>query len=169
MSRKQDVLSQLSALHIPFEHYEHETAHTIADCYTLPYYQQDITICKNILLCNRQQTAFYLYITLADKPFKTAQVSKLLGVSRLSFAPAELLPALFQLESGSLCPFALWLDEKNQITFVVDRDVMLTPRIAFHPADNTATIVFSQEIFWQNVVPALRHEPVLLDVPMLEE
>lgn len=169
MSNKEPVLQRLKALSVPFEHHEHAAAHTIPDCYALPYYAPDITICKNILLCNRQQTAWYLYITMPDKPFRTADVSKRLGVSRLSFAPAEALPALLELESGSLCPFALWYDKTHQITFVVDSDVKRSPRIAFHPCDNTATVIFDQEVFWEKVVPALGSRMVEIDVSAPQE
>lgn len=165
MSNKQAVLDRLTTLGVNYAHHEHAAAHTIPDCYALPYYQPDITICKNILLCNRQQTQWYLYITMPDKPFRTADVSKLLGVSRLSFAPADALPRLLQLGSGSLCPFALWYDQSHQITFVVDSEVMRSPRIAFHPCDNTATVIFAQDVFWQQVVPHLGTAPVVLDVP----
>lgn len=169
MSIKQRVLERIEALGIPCEHYEHAAAHTIPDCYVLPYYQPDITICKNILLCNRQKTAYYLYITLPDKPFRTADVSKLLGVSRLSFAPQEALPEMLGLTSGSLSPLALWFDAGHAITFVIDREVLHTPRIAFHPCDNTATVIFSQEVFSDIVVPSLGAQTILLDVPWPEE
>lgn len=165
MSNKPIVLARLADLGIAHEHHEHAAAHTIPDCYVLPYYSPDITICKNILLCNRQKTAYYLYLTLPDKPFRTADVSKLLGVSRLSFAPEEALPQMLQLESGSLSPLALWFDAAHQITLVIDSEVKRTPRIAFHPCDNTATVIFTQQVFWKDVVPTLGVTPVVLDVP----
>ena len=165
MTHKTDVLARLAALGIPCQHHEHAAAHTIADCYGLPYYSPDITICKNIFLCNRQKTAFYLYVTMPDKPFRTADVSKLLGVSRLSFAPDELLRELMEVESGSLAPFALWYAAQPGVTLVIDREVSASPRIAFHPCDNTATVIFDQPVFWKQVIPALGTEPVLLDVP----
>ena len=128
------------------------------DCYALPFAAPDVTICKNILLCNRQKTDFYLYVTLAEKPFRTAEVSKALGVSRLSFAPEECLMDMLQLKSGSLNPMGLWFDPENRIRFVADRDITKTARIAFHPCDNTATVVFDQRDFWDTVVPSLGHE-----------
>lgn len=165
MSHKSDVLARLDTLSIPYEHHEHAAAHTIADCYALPYYSPDITICKNIFLCNRQKTAFYLYVTMPDKPFRTADVSKLLGVSRLSFAPDELLNEMMEVTSGSLAPFALWYATQPGVTLVIDREVHSTPRIAFHPCDNTATVIFDQPVFWEQVIPALGTAPVVLDVP----
>lgn len=165
MSNKEPIRQHLDALGVPYEWYEHEAANTMADCLALPYAASDVTFCKNILLCNRQKTVYYLYITLPDKPFRTADVSKLLGVSRLSFAPEEALEELCHLHRGSLSPFALWFDPEKKMTFVIDREIRREGRIAFHPCDNTATVIFSQTNFFEHVLPTLNHEPVWLNVP----
>lgn len=165
MSHKQEVLDRLTSLGVPFEHYEHAAAQTMADCLALPYAAPDVAFCKNILLCNRTKTNYYLYVTHPEKPFRTADVSKALGVSRLSFAPADDLPRMLGLVSGSLSPFALWYDPERTIQLVIDEDVRREGRIAFHPCDNTATVIFRQEDFWARVLPSLGHEPVFLRVP----
>ena len=165
MSRKLEVIARLEALGVPFEKHEHAAAFTMADCLALPYAAPDVTFCKNILLCNRQKTAYYLYVTDPEKPFRTADVSKALGVSRLSFAPEETLPAMLDLESGSLSPLALWFDRDQRIQLVFDRLIRREGRIAFHPCDNTATVIFPQEVFFTQVVPSLGHRPAWLDTP----
>ena len=169
MSNKAAIFARLDALQVPYTRHEHAPAHTIEDCLRLPYAAPDLTICKNILLCNRQQTEFYLYITLPDKPFRTGTVSKLLGASRLSFAPADALHRLMQLESGSLAPFGLWFVSGVSMHFAVDNDVRATRRIAFHPCDNTATVIFDQQDFWARVVPDCGIAPQFIDVPMPED
>ena len=45
----------------------------------------NVHICKNLFLCNRQKTNFYLLVMPGDKPFKTKELSKQMGISRLSF------------------------------------------------------------------------------------
>ncbi len=165
MSNKAAVLERLNAMNVPHDVWEHEAAFTMEDCLALPFATPDVTICKNILLCNRQQTEFYLYLTLANKHFRTADVSKMLSTSRLSFAPEECLMEKLQLHSGSLNPMGLWYDADHRITFVVDRAVQQTPRIAFHPCDNTATVVFDQDVFWKQVVPTLGAVTIFLSVP----
>ena len=165
MSHKTEVIERLRALGLPFELYEHAPAHTMADCLALPYAAPDVAFCKNILLCNRQQTQRYLYITLPDTPFRTADVSKALGVSRLSFAPSEALPELFGLTSGSLSPFALWYDPAQAVRLVIDTQIRSGGRIAFHPCDNSATVIFAQDVFFGRVLPSLAHEPVWITVP----
>ena len=175
MSNKARVLNHLQALSIPCEVYDNPAVFTMEECLALPYAAPAVpfckhilgkalegTICKNLFLCNRQQTAFYLYVTLPDKPFRTADTSKLLHSSRLSFAPPKCLPTMLGLESGSLSPLGLWFDEEKRIQLVFDHDVKREGRIAFHPFDNTATVVFAQEVFWTQVVPTLGHEPIWL-------
>ena len=162
------ILDRLNALGISFELYRHHPVHTIDECLHLPYAEADVTFCKNILLCNRQQTQYYLYVTAPHKPFRTAVVSKLLGVSRLSFAPDNALPELLRLYSGSLTPLALWLNPDSGIRLVFDREIRQPGRIAFHPAVNTATVIFRQEDFFDHIVPALPGETVFLDVPWPE-
>ena len=162
MTTKETIMNHLRALSVPHEYHEHAPAHTMEDCLALPYAAPDVTFCKNLLLCNTPKTAFYLYVTLPDKPFRTSDVSKRLGSSRLSFAPAECLSQMLHLESGSLSPLGLWFDTEQRIRLAFDRDVMREGRIAFHPCDNTATVLFTQADFWEKVVPALAHEPVFI-------
>ncbi|MBQ8200802.1 MAG: prolyl-tRNA synthetase associated domain-containing protein [Clostridia bacterium] len=159
MSTKDAIMARIRALSILHEYHEHAPAYTMEDCLALPYAAADVTFCKNLLLCNTAKTAFYLYVTLPDKPFRTSEVSKLLNSSRLSFAPAECLPRMLHLESGSLSPLGLWFDEAQKIQLVFDKGVRKEGRIAFHPCDNTATVLFRQEDFWNKVVPQLGHEP----------
>ena len=162
MTTKETIMARICDLGIPYEYYEHTAAHTMADCLALPYAAPDVTFCKNLLLCNTPKTAFYLYVTLPDKPFRTGDVSKRLGSSRLSFAPPECLQEMLHLQSGSLSPLGLWFDEDNFIRLAFDKDVQREGRIAFHPCDNTATVLFDQRVFWEEVVPALGHEALFI-------
>jgi len=164
-SHKDEILQRLAISSVPCTVYHHPAAHTMEDCLALPFAAPDVTICKNILLCNRQKTQFYLYIMPAEKSFRTADVSKQLGVSRLSFAPSEALEEMFGVRQGSLAPFALWYDAEHAVTFAADRDVRATAKIAFHPCDNTATVVFDQADFWDRIVPTLGTPAVMLSIP----
>lgn len=95
MNNRQTVLACLDRLSISYELIEHEPVYSIDDCYKVPGIDfSRVEIPKNAALCNRQQTAFYLMLLRHDVPFRTAVVSKALGVSRLSFAPNDRLPEL---------------------------------------------------------------------------
>jgi len=143
--------------------FEHVQANTIDDCILMPFINDDVTICKNVFLCNRQQTSFYLMLLRPNTPFRTAVVSKALQVSRLSFAPENLLPELLHLTSGSVSPLALYFDREHHITLCYEQAVRDTPEIAFHPCDNTATVIFTQDVFWNQVLPALGIVPVAVE------
>ena len=162
MSTKEIIMSRIRELNIPHEYHEHAAAHTMEDCLALPYATPDVTFCKNLLLCNTPKTAFFLYVTVPDKPFRTGDISKRLGSSRLSFAPSECLMDMLHLQSGSLSPLGLWFDGEQRIRLAFDKDVQREGRIAFHPCDNTATVLFGQQVFWEQVVPALEHEPLFI-------
>jgi len=156
---RRQVLAFLDGHGIPYEMHEHERAHTIDDCLKMPFIKDNVTICKNILLCNRQQTQFYLMLLKPLTPFRTAVVSKALGVSRLSFAPENALEDRLHLTSGSVSPLGLLFDQKHEITLCYETGVRDTDQIAFHPCDNSATVIFSQQVFWEQVIPALEIEP----------
>lgn len=158
MSNKENVLRQLDALAIPYTCYEHPAAFTMQDCYALPFVTPELLFCKNLLLCNRQQTAFYLLVLSAERTFRTAELSHELGISRLSFAPEDALPRLLGLEKGAVSPLGLWFDREKQVRLLFERSLQRPGKIAFHPCDNGATVVFEQEIFWQRVVPTLTGE-----------
>ena len=161
---RQEILTFLNELNIPYEYHEHPRAHTIDDCLAMPFITEDVTICKNILLCNRQKTQFYLMLLKPLTPFRTAVVSKALGVSRLSFAPDEALEEKLQLTSGSVSSLGLMFDPEHEITLCYEKGVRDTERIAFHPCDNSATVIFTQEVFWDQVIPALGVKPIALEL-----
>lgn len=63
-------------------------ADTMEDCHVIDACL-NATVCKNLFLCNRQKTNFYLLMMPGDKPFKTKEFSHQLGIARLSFASPE--------------------------------------------------------------------------------
>ena len=158
------VYDLLDSLGVAYERVDHEAAMTMAACEEIDKVLQ-ATTCKNLLLCNRQQTAFYLLLLKPLTPFRTAVVSKLLGSSRLSFAPEDVLEELLHLTSGSVSPLGLLFDDHHQITLCYEQAVLDTARIAFHPCDNSATVIFEQKVFWEKVLNSLDVTPVCITLP----
>ena len=159
LETRHEVITFLDQHGIAYELHEHERAHTIDDCLKMSFIDENITICKNILLCNRQKTQFYLMLLKPLTPFRTAVVSKALGVSRLSFAPEAALEDRLHLTSGSVSPLGLMFDKEHEISLVYEDSVKETSKIAFHPCDNSATVIFTQDVFWGQVIPALGIHP----------
>ena len=82
------VYDFLDSLGIFYERIDHEPAMTMEACEEIDKVM-NTAMCKNLLLCNRQKTSFYLLLMPGEKVFQTKELSSQLGVSRLSFAPAE--------------------------------------------------------------------------------
>ena len=159
---REEVLAHLRAIGVDFSFHTHLPACTMEECLGLPFAEDDVTFCKNILLCNRQETAFYLYVTLPDRAFRTSEVSRALHSSRLSFAREEYLETLLHLHTGSLTPLGLWFDEERRVQLALDGGILKRARIAFHPCRNDATVIFRTEDFIGKVVPSLGREPVII-------
>lgn len=160
MKNRQIVLQTLASLDIPYRLVEHDPVHTIADCLAVPGIDWQTTdIARNAFLCNRQQTAFYLMLLRHDVPFRTAVVSKALGVSRLSFAPDALLPELLGLEAGAVSPLGLLFDPAGRVSLVLDEGLAAYEYLAMHPCDNTATVILRREDFMDVFLPHTKHEP----------
>ena len=162
-TEKDTILAFLKENQIPFRYFEHERAFTIEACLDMPFIGEDVTICKNILLCNRQQTVYYLLLLRPNTPFRTAVVSKALGVSRLSFAPGDALEGMLHLTAGSVSPLGLCFDSEKRITLCYESAVRETAEIAFHPCDNSATVIFRQDVFWEQVLPLIGVVPIALE------
>ncbi len=81
-------------------------------------------IVKTLLVCDRKQTNFYLYITTGGKPFKSHDFSAALGISRVSFAPSERLEELLGVKIGATTLLSLLLPSAKDVQLVFDRDVL---------------------------------------------
>ena len=122
-------------------------------------------ICKNLFLCNRQKTVFYLLLTPGGKRFKTSVVSKLIGSSRLSFGEADMLHELLGVHPGSITPLGLVFDEAHAVNLLIDRDVLALEEVGMHPLVNTASIAIKTEDLLKHYFTFTGHEPRILDIP----
>ena len=159
--RVYDLLDQLG---VGFQRVDHPAAMTMEDCAAADAVLE-ATICKNLLLCNRQATAFYLLMLPGDKPFKTSQLSKMIGASRLSFASPEHMLALLDITPGSVSVMGLMNDPDNRVQLVMDEDVLAGEFIGCHPCINTSSLRLKTEDLLQTVLPALRHTPIFVRLP----
>lgn len=158
MNEKETVLRLLNEENIPYLLTEHEPARTMDDCFTVQTLRAGAQMPKNVFLCNRQKTAFYLMLLEPFAPFRTAEVSKALGVSRLSFAPPEALHAMLRLSPGAVSPLALCFDTENAIRLAVDDRLRAHEFLCFHPLVNTATVTLRGTDFFGAFLSSVRHE-----------
>lgn len=99
----------LDSLGIDYRRIDHEAAMTMEACEEIDRVL-DAVICKNLLLCNRQCTDFYLLMLPGDKHFKTSVLSKEIGSSRLSFAAPEYMEKFLNITPGSVSVLGLMND-----------------------------------------------------------
>ena len=121
-----------------------------------------VHICKNLFLCNRQKTSFYLLVMPGDKPFKTKELSGQMGVSRLSFGDEEAMVRFLDLHPGSVSVLGLMNDREKRVQLVIDEDVLKEELFGCHPCENTSSIRFATKDLTEKILPALGIRPVIV-------
>ena len=122
-------------------------------------------ICKNLFLCNRQKTEFYLLLLPGDKPFQTKVFSKLIGVSRLSFADADAMLHYLDITPGSVSILGLMNDREKALHVYIDREVASDPWLGAHPCINTSTLRLETATVLDRFVPWTGHTATVIDLP----
>ena len=155
------VYDLLDSLGIEYTRTDHAPATTMEVCEVIDGVL-DVLICKNLFLCNRQQTTFYLLMMPGDKPFKTKDLSHQLGVSRLSFANEGFMEKFLRLSPGSVSVMGLMNDRENNVQLLIDRDVLGGEYVGCHPCRNTSSIKLPTKELTEKFLPAVHHEPIIV-------
>lgn len=139
LAKEMRVYDLLQKLQITFIRVDHDHADTIEDCAAVESLL-GAPICKNLFLRNRQATTFYLLLMPGDKRFLTKELSKQLGISRLSFAEPEYMEKYLDTTPGSASILGLMNDSNHQVNLVIDEDLLTHDRIGCHPCINTSSL-----------------------------
>ncbi|MDD6967646.1 MAG: prolyl-tRNA synthetase associated domain-containing protein [Firmicutes bacterium] len=158
----------LDRLGIPYQRLDHWPADSMEVCGEIDK-SLNAVICKNLFLCNRQETAFYLLLIPGNKPFKTKYLSAQLGVSRLSFGKEEYMERFLDNTPGSATVLGLMNDHENRVQLVIDRDVFRHEYFGCHPCINTSSLRLRLSDVMEKLLPAIHHEAVLVELPWEEE
>ena len=146
----------LDELHVSYQRIDHEAAETMEICAEIDKVLE-ATICKNLFLCNRQKTNFYLLMMPGDKTFKTKELSKQIGSARLSFASPEDMEHYLDITPGSVSIMGLMNDTENVVQLLVDEDVLKGEYVGCHPCINTSSIRIKTEDLFGRVLEAMHH------------
>ena len=163
--RTYDLLDKLG---IEYKRIDHEEAMTMEVCEEIDKALQ-ATICKNLFLCNRQETDFYLLMMPGDKNFKTKDLSKALGISRLSFAKEEYMLQFLDITPGSVSVMGLMNDKEQKVRLVIDEDVLEGSEVGCHPCINTSSIKFATKDLLEKIIPAMNHDYTVVSLPRYQE
>ena len=161
------VYDFLDSLGIDYYRVDHAPAMTMEVCAAIDE-ALEATICKNLLLCNRQGTAFYLLMLPGNKVFKTSVLSKQIGSSRLSFASAEAMEQYLDITPGSVSVMGLMNDKENHVQLLMDKDILQGEFIGCHPCINTSSLRFRTADLLEKIIPAMGHAPTFVELPWLE-
>ena len=161
LSKEQRVYELLDSLDIAYTRVDHEPAMTMAGCLAVDEALGTV-MCKNLLLCNRQCTDFYLLLMPGDKPFKTSVLSKQIGSSRLSFADGSYMEQFLDITPGSLSVLGLMNDRDHRVKLLIDGDVLLGEFIGVHPCINTSSLRLSTRDLMEKLIPHMGHAPTMV-------
>ena len=150
------VYDLLEKLGISYARVDHEPAMTMEACLEVDK-TLGTAICKNLLLCNRQNTVFYLLMLPGDKVFKTSEVSKQIGSSRLSFADGKFMEEFLDITPGSLSVLGLMNDREHRVQLLIDEDLLGTEKIGCHPCINTSSLAIPTQDLLTKILPATGH------------
>ena len=161
LPKEQRVYAFLDSLGIDYNRVDHEPAMTMEACEAIDEVLGTL-MCKNLFLSNRQETAFYLLLMPADKPFKTKDLSAQLGVARLSFGKAEYMEEYLDITPGSLSILGLMNDKENNVQLLIDEDILSAELVGCHPCINTSSLSLTVKDMREKIIPAMNHKPIIV-------
>ena len=132
------LMEQLKSMGIEFNFYEHEAVYTVEESEKI---DADIpgTHCRNLYLRDKKKKNYLLVLQNAtDVDIK--KLPSVIGSDRLSFGSADRLWQFLGVRPGSVCPFAIMNDKENQVKILLDKSMMETEIVNYHPLLNTMTI-----------------------------
>ncbi len=178
-AREVRVYDLLDSLGIEYDRLDHDAAMTMEVCAeidaafertTLANFKanssddksQHAIICKNLFLCNRQKTKFYLLMIPGDKKFLTKDLSQQINSARLSFADGEAMQKYLDVMPGSVSVMGLMNDHDNTVQLLIDSDVLQSEFVGCHPCMNTSSLRMKVKDLTEKILPAIHHEPIIV-------
>ena len=164
LDKEMRVYDLLDKLGIEYERTDHIAAMTMEDCMEIDRIL-DVVICKNLFLCNRQKTKFYLLMMPGDKVFKTKDLSSAIGSSRLSFADPADMEKYLDITPGSVSVMGLMNDKEGHVQLLMDRPVVESELLGCHPCVNTSSLRMRTADVMDKFLLAVKHEAIIVDLP----
>ena len=164
LPKEQRVYEFLDSLNIEYGRVDHEVAMTMEECAEVDKVL-DATICKNLLLTNKRKTSCYLLMMPGEKPFKTKYLSAQINSARLSFADAEMMENYLDITPGSLSVLGLMNDKENNVSLLIDKDLLTGEFVGCHPCINTSSLKLKLKDLLDTIIPATNHSATIVSLP----
>ncbi len=158
------VYDFLDSIGIEYERTDHAPVDTMEACNEIDAVLGTL-ICKNLFLCNRQETDFYILMMPGDKPFKTKDLSSQIGCARLSFADESYMEEFLNIKPGAVSVMGLMNDKDNRVQLLIDRPVIEQETFGCHPCVSTSSLKMKTTDILNIFLPAVHHIPVIVDLP----
>ena len=162
------VYDLLDKLGMEYYRTDHEPATTMEVCNDIDKILGAL-ICKNLFLCNRQKTQFYLLMMPGDKTFKTKDLSRQINSARLSFADEEYMEKYLDITPGSVSIMGLMTDTDNNVQLLMDKEVLEDEVLGCHPCINTSSLKLKTREVLDKFLPAVHHEAIIVELPRYED
>ena len=157
------VYETLEKLQIPFQRVDTDEAITMEDCIAIDE-KLDMNMVKTLFLCNRQQTDFYLFITVGSKPFRSKDFSNALGVARVSFAPAEQMERILGTKTGAATVFSGLSDTENRVRIIFAKEVISEKWYGCSDGTTTGYMKVQTEDICKKFLPYTNHTLSVIEV-----
>lgn len=164
LENERRVYDLLDSLHIDYQRVDHGPVMTIAACEEVDQ-TLGLPVCKNLFLCNRQKTTFYLLLLPGNKKFNAKALTGQQGLPKLSFANESYLEEFLDITPGSVSVMGLMNDCDGRVTLLIDKPLLQDAYICCHPCINTSTLRFSMKDLLETVLPAVHHAPLIVELP----
>ena len=161
LPREMRTYDYLDDLGISYQRTDHEAATNMAACEDIDAVL-GVIMCKNLFLCNRQKTKFYLLLMPGDKKFKTKELSGQIGSARLSFAEAGDMLSYLDIEPGAVSVMGLLNDTGHAVQLLIDEDVLKSEYIGCHPCVCTSSLKLRTKDLMEKFLPKTGHSATVV-------
>ena len=133
-----ELLKMLSDVGIGYELHHHRAVFSVGEA-------DDIdamiggTHTRNLFLRDKKENMF-LVTLLAHRKIDLSRLAELIGAGRLSFGSPERLMTYLGVTPGSVTPFSIINDQDHKVRLILDKDMMESDVVNYHPLINTMTV-----------------------------
>ncbi|HCC71199.1 MAG TPA: prolyl-tRNA editing protein [Bacteroidales bacterium] len=146
MRGQKELYTILDNLEIIYQYREHPPVNTIEEA-TKYWKDYDSGRCKNIFLRNHKGNRHYLVILEHLRKLNMKDLESRLKQGKLTFASEKRLKKYLGLSPGSVSPFGLINDHDKHVHLFIDKKLLESDNLSFHPNNNTASLIISKNDF----------------------
>ena len=159
----------LDRLGIEYGRMDHDPVTTIEACAEVDE-ALGMNICKNLFLCNRKKTDFYLLMMPGLKTFKAKELKgQVPSAGRLSFAHEDKMLEFLDIRPGSVSVMGLMNDHDNHVQLLIDSELVQDEYIGCHPCECTSSLKIRTEDILHVFLPAVHHEAIIVELSGTED